>query len=50
MTGDADRAAFLPRNEPLRVFGYRTADALVQGGRAEDVVAYLESLAGGAAG
>ena len=50
MTGDAERAAFLLRNEPLRPFGYRTADALVQEGRVEDVVAYLESLAGGAAG
>ena len=50
MTGDADRAAFLLRNEPLRAFGYKTADALVQEGRVEDVIAYLESLAGGAAG
>ena len=50
MTGDADRAAFLLRNEPLRAFGYKTADALVQEGRIEDVIAYLESLAGGAAG
>jgi hypothetical protein len=50
MTGDAGRAAFLLRNEPLRAFGYKTADALVQEGRVEDVIAYLESLAGGAAG
>lgn len=50
MTGDADRAAFLLRNEPLRAFGYKTADALVQEGRVQDVIAYLESLAGGAAG
>lgn len=50
MTGDADRAAFLLRNEPLRAFGYKTVDALVQEGRVEDVIAYLESLAGGAAG
>jgi hypothetical protein len=50
MTGDAERAAFLLRNEPLRAFGYKTADTLVQEGRAEDVIAYLESLAGGAAG
>lgn len=50
MTGDPDRAAFLLRNEPLRVFGYKTADALIQEGRADAVVAYLESLAGGAAG
>lgn len=50
MTGDAGRAAFLLRNEPLRAFGYKTADALVQAGRTEDVIAYMESLAGGAAG
>jgi hypothetical protein len=50
MTGDEKRAAFLLRNEPLRAFGYKTADALIQEGRADDVIAYLESLAGGAAG
>jgi hypothetical protein len=50
MTGDTERAAFLLRNEPLRAFGYKTADALAQEGRVDDVVAYLESLAGGAAG
>lgn len=50
MTGDEKRAAFLLRNEPLRAFGYKTADALIQDGRADTVIAYLESLAGGAAG
>ncbi len=50
MTGDLDRAVFLLRNEPLRVFGYKTADTLIQDGRADAVIAYLESLAGGAAG
>jgi hypothetical protein len=50
MTGDAGRAAFLLRNEPLGAFGYKTADTLVQEGRADAVIAYLESLAGGAAG
>lgn len=50
MTGDAERAAFLLRNEPLRAFGYKTADTLVQEGRTDALVAYLESLAGGAAG
>ena len=50
MTGDEKRAAFLLRNEPLRAFGYKTADALIQEGRADAVIAYLESLASGAAG
>jgi hypothetical protein len=50
VTGDEQRAAFLIRNEPLRVFRYKTADTLVQEGRADHVVAYLESIASGAAG
>lgn len=50
MTGDEKRAVFLLRNEPLRAFGYKTADALIKEGRTDDVVAYLQSLAGGAAG
>lgn len=50
MTGDPQRAAFLIRNEPLRAFGHKTADTLIAEGRADDVVAYLESLASGAAG
>lgn len=50
MTGDEGRAAFLVRNEPLKAFGYKTADTLIQEGRADAVVAYLESLAGGASG
>ena len=50
MAGDEKRAAFLLRNEPLRAFGYKTADTLIQEGRADAVIAYLESLAGGAAG
>ncbi|WP_069865653.1 MbcA/ParS/Xre antitoxin family protein [Pseudomonas citronellolis] len=50
MTGDVQRAAFLLRNEPLRAFGYKTADTLIQEGRADAVIAYLESFAGGAAG
>jgi Protein of unknown function (DUF2384) len=50
LTGDERRAAFLLRNEPLRAFDYKTADMLVQEGRTDAVVAYLESLTGGAAG
>ena len=50
MTGDLERAAFLLRNEPLRAFSYKTADTLIQEGRTDAVIAYLESLAGGAAG
>lgn len=50
LTGDSKRAAFLIRKEPLRPFGYRTADSLIQEGRVSEVVAYLESLGGGAVG
>lgn len=50
MTGDEKRAAFLLRNESPRAFGYKTADALIQEGRTDAVIAYLESLAGGATG
>lgn len=50
MTGDPARAAFLLRNEPLRAFGYKTADALIQEGRSDAVIAYLESLTSGTAG
>jgi hypothetical protein len=50
LTDEAERAAFLLRNEPLRAFGYKTADTLVQEGRADAVIAYLESLASGSVG
>lgn len=50
ITGDSERAAFLLRNEPLRAFGYKTADTLVQEGRSDAVIAYLESLASGFVG
>jgi uncharacterized protein (DUF2384 family) len=50
ISGDKKLAAFLLRNEPLRAFEHKTADMLIQEGRADDVIAYLESLAGGAAG
>lgn len=50
ITDDAERAVFLLRNEPLRAFGYKTADTLVQEGRSDAVIAYLESLASGFVG
>ncbi len=50
ITGDSERAAFLLRNEPLRAFGYKTADTLVQEGRSDAFIAYLESLGSGFVG
>jgi hypothetical protein len=41
---------FWYRNEPLPVFGYKTAEQLVSDGRAEDVIRYVVSLEAGAAG
>lgn len=50
LTNDPKRAAFLIRNEPLRTFEFKTADTLIQEGRGDSVIAYLDSLAGGTAG
>lgn len=50
LTGDEKLAAFLLCNEPLRAFDGKTANSLVQEGRTEAVIAYLESFAGGSAG
>jgi len=50
MTGDKQRADFLLRTEPLKAFDGKTAETLLKEGRVEAVMAYLESLAGGATG
>ncbi len=50
MSGDVNRAMFWYRNEPLPVFGYKTAEQLVSDGRSEDVIRYVVSLEAGAAG
>jgi hypothetical protein len=50
MTGNERRAEWLMRNEPLRTFGGKTIETLIQEGRTDDVIAYLNSLEGGAAG
>ena len=49
LTGDLPRALFWYRNEPLSVFGYKTAERLVSEGRTDDVLRYVSSLAAGAA-
>jgi hypothetical protein len=49
-SGDADRAAYWYRNQPLGPFGYRTASQVVADGKTEDLIRYIESLAAGAAG
>ncbi|WP_149194429.1 antitoxin Xre/MbcA/ParS toxin-binding domain-containing protein [Luteimonas suaedae] len=48
--GDRTRAIFWFMNEPLPDFDYQTPDALVRMGKAQVVVDYIESIAGGATG
>jgi hypothetical protein len=50
VSGDVSKALFWYRNEPLPVFGYKTAEQLVSEGRTEDVLRYVASLEAGAAG
>ncbi|HEV3106743.1 MAG TPA: DUF2384 domain-containing protein [Trinickia sp.] len=49
-SGDVTHALFWYRNEPLSVFGYKTAEQLVSDGRTDDVLRYIASLEAGAAG
>ena len=50
LNGDVYNALFWFRNEPLAPFDYKTAETLVADGRADDVVRFVTSLQGGAAG
>ncbi|MDQ3185148.1 MAG: DUF2384 domain-containing protein [Pseudomonadota bacterium] len=50
VSNDMDHAIFWYRNDPLSVFGYKTAEQLVTEGRTEDLLRYIESLEAGAAG
>ena len=48
--GDRERVVFWFMNEPLQDFDFQTPDALVRQGKAQVVVDYIESIAGGATG
>ena len=50
LVGNASKAAFWYRNQPLSDFNYQTAETLVSEGRAEDVVRYIEMLSAGSTG
>jgi hypothetical protein len=50
LSGDLAKALFWYRNEPLSVFNYKTAERLVSEGRTDDLLRYIASLEGGAAG
>lgn len=50
ISGDQAKAIFWFRNEPLRDFGYVTAEKLVSSGEVEAVVSYLQSIEAGSSG
>ena len=50
LNGDLNKALFWYRNEPLAVFGYKTAERLVSEGRTDDLLRYIASIEAGAAG
>jgi hypothetical protein len=50
LQGDLNKALFWYRNEPLSVFGYKTAERLVSEGRTDDLLPYMASLGAGATG
>jgi len=50
LNGDLNKALFWYRNEPLAVFGYKTAESLVSEGRTDDLLRYIASIEAGAAG
>ncbi|PKP94141.1 MAG: DNA-binding protein [Alphaproteobacteria bacterium HGW-Alphaproteobacteria-16] len=47
---DAERAFFMVKNEPIAAFRHKTLLQLVQEGRTDDVIDYLESISAGFAG
>jgi uncharacterized protein (DUF2384 family) len=50
VNGDADRATYWYRNQPLGSFRYKTPSQVVSEGKTEDLLRYLELLDAGAAG
>lgn len=50
VNGDVNNALFWYRNEPLAPFDYKTAEALVSEGRADDVVRFVCALDVGVTG
>jgi hypothetical protein len=47
---DAERAIFMVKNEPIPVFHHKTLLQLVQEGRTDDAIDYLESISVGFTG
>lgn len=50
LSGDIERAVFWFRNEPIAEFGHRTALDLVEMGKTQTVIDYIESCSAGASG
>jgi hypothetical protein len=50
LNGDIHTALFWYRNEPLAVFGYKTAERLVSEGQTDDLLRYVASVEVGPAG
>jgi len=50
LNGDLNKALFWYRNEPLSVFGYKTAERMVSEGRTDDLLRYIASIEVGATG
>lgn len=50
MQPDPQRAIFLIKNEPIAAFRHKTLMQLVQEGRTEDAIGYLESVSAGFTG
>ena len=47
---DTERAFFMVKNEPISAFRHKTLLQLVQEGRTDDAIDYLESISAGFAG
>lgn len=47
---DTARAVFMVKNEPIPAFGHKTLLQLVQEGRTDDAIDYLESISAGFTG
>ena len=50
LTGDMDRSLFWFRNHPIADFGHRTPMQLVEMGKVQAIIDYIESLGAGASG
>lgn len=50
INGDIGKALIWYRNDPIEVFGFKTAEELVSAGRTEDLLTYLASLQAGFTG